>query len=140
MRQALLESLVLAGLALARSTLASIWMVRMLVALAPATVPRLSDVGYRRRDADRLGRPGPRLSAWPWPSCRRGWQRTRCARRSAGRVTRRGGASRAGTRLRTTLVVAEVALAVVITIQAGLLFRSFAALLATDPGFMSGIC
>ena len=40
-------------------------------------------------------------------------------------------------RIRAALVVLEVALAVVLTISAGLLLRSFMSLLAVDPGFRS---
>jgi len=42
---------------------------------------------------------------------------------------------RAQQRVRAVLVVVEAALAVVLTISAGLLVRSFVSLLATDPGF-----
>ena len=42
-----------------------------------------------------------------------------------------------GRRIRSTFVVAEVALAFVLLIGAGLLLRSFAALTAVDPGFRS---
>ena len=127
----------LAGLALAGATFASIWMVRMLVALAPATVPRMSDVGTGAEtliaSAALALVIGVALAIVP------AWVAAHADVRGVLQDGSRGaaGASRAGTRLRTTLVVAEVALAVVITIQAGLLFRSFSALLATDPGFTS---
>ncbi len=50
--------------------------------------------------------------------------------------TSRGGTtSRAGRALRSTLVVAEVALAVLVLIGSGLLVRSFLRLRAVDPGF-----
>jgi putative ABC transport system permease protein len=51
------------------------------------------------------------------------------ALRSGGRV------AAASRRLRTVLVVAEVTLAVVLVVAAGLLIRSFAYLQAVDPGF-----
>jgi putative ABC transport system permease protein len=44
-------------------------------------------------------------------------------------------AGRSQRRLRSALVVAEVALAVVLTIGAGLLLRSFVSVLTVDPGF-----
>ena len=43
--------------------------------------------------------------------------------------------SRAGSRMRTTLVITEVALAVTLLAGAGLLIRSFSKLAAVDPGF-----
>ena len=46
----------------------------------------------------------------------------------------RGGTAR-GNRLRNTLVVAEIALTVVLLAAAGLLLRSYVAVLQTDPGF-----
>ena len=48
---------------------------------------------------------------------------------------RGGTAGRAGRRLRNTLVITEVALAVVVLIGAGLLMRSFIRLRGVDPGF-----
>ena len=54
--------------------------------------------------------------------------------KSAGRGTTAGRGQR---RLRSALVVAEVGLAVVLTLGAGLLLRSFLSVLAVDPGFQS---
>ncbi len=48
---------------------------------------------------------------------------------------RTGGGSRRARRLRQTLVVAEVALAAVLLVGAGLLLRSFARVAHVDPGF-----
>jgi predicted permease len=49
----------------------------------------------------------------------------------------RGAATSVSQRLRTTLVVAEVAFAVMLVLSAGLLIRSFWAISHTDPGFKS---
>ena len=50
-------------------------------------------------------------------------------------VGRGGTTGRSGRRVRSVLVVAEVALAVLVLIGAGLLMRSFARLRSADPGF-----
>jgi putative ABC transport system permease protein len=47
------------------------------------------------------------------------------------------GQSRAQNRLRSTLVVVEVALAMVLLVASGLLLRSFQKMLETDPGFQA---
>ena len=52
-------------------------------------------------------------------------------------ATRSATSGRAQRRVRTVLVVAEAALAVVLTVGAGLLVRSFVSLLSTDPGFQA---
>jgi predicted permease len=59
------------------------------------------------------------------------------ARRDFGAAFGRsvGAQGRRARRLRTTLVVAEIALTVVLLAGAGLLLRSYAAVLAVDPGF-----
>jgi predicted permease len=54
------------------------------------------------------------------------------AMRDAGRRTTPG---RAGNRVRRALVVVQVALAVLLVVGAGLLFRSFQLLASVDPGF-----
>jgi predicted permease len=50
----------------------------------------------------------------------------------------KGGASRARGRLRGALVVVEVALALALTVGAGLLLRTFANLRGVEPGFQAG--
>jgi putative ABC transport system permease protein len=63
-------------------------------------------------------------------------QGSRGGLRAALAVESRGGTvARSGRMLRNLLVVAEVALAVVVLIAAGLLVRSFARLTAVNPGF-----
>lgn len=59
------------------------------------------------------------------------------ARRDFGAAFGRslGAHGKSARRLRTTLVVAEIALTVVLLAGAGLLLRSYAAVLAVDPGF-----
>jgi putative ABC transport system permease protein len=49
----------------------------------------------------------------------------------------RSGGAAAGSRVRSALVVAEIAIAVVLLIGAGLLMRSFAKIHAVDPGFQA---
>lgn len=64
----------------------------------------------------------------------------RAARSSAGQDLREGRTYTAGpgrTRLRSALMLAEVALSVVLLIAAGLLIKSFARLRGVDPGFDS---
>jgi predicted permease len=134
-RQLLTESLVLAalggaaGIALGRAGLAG------LLALSAGQLPRAAEVGL---DATVLAFAiGTSLLAGLLfglaPALRAtspGLQQT----------LREGGRSMAGaesTRLRTGLVVAEVALAMVLVVGAGLMGRSFMALLHVDPGFRS---
>jgi len=106
--------------------------VRALVALSPAGLPRISAISRRRHDA-RL-RPG-------------GDHADRCAdRRDSGvagiprrlQTALQQGSRRSSTghqRTRGALVVAEVALALVLLVSAGLLLRSIERLFATDAGF-----
>ena len=134
-RQLLTESLLLAGAGAAVALLAVQWGVRTLVALAPPTIPRLSEI---HPDATVLGVTlavavvaGIGIGLVP------AFAASRPDLRDALQDGARGsaGASPAARRLRSGLVVGEVALAVLLSAGAVLLLRSFTALLAVNPGF-----
>ena len=132
-QQIVMENVLLGMLGGVMALLVARWAVAALVALAPADLPRLHAVtvdgwvtaftlaasvvvGLVIGFVSSLAATGFELSD---------------ALKSAGRGTL--GSSRRGAR--AVLVVVEVALAVVLTVGAGLLIRSFAALLDVDPGF-----
>ncbi len=133
LRQLLTEALVLgtagAVLGLAMALVAT----RALVAAQPADIPRLEDVGvngmvvivtFAIAIATSVGfgmLPALQLTGARLPT--------------ALRESTRGGASVGGQWMRSALVVAEMALAVVLLIGAGLLIRSFVQLTRVDPGF-----
>ena len=107
-----------------------------LLALAPPDMPRLGEI---RADATVIGFTfllslitGIAIGIVPAMAASRPELQT--ALKSAGRSTTAGRAQR---RLRSALVVAEVGLAVVLTLGAGLLLRSFFSVLAVDPGFQA---
>jgi putative ABC transport system permease protein len=131
-RQLLTESLLLAVLGGVLGLVVAEVGVRALVALSPAGLPRLDAI---RVDTAVLAFACvlsamvgigvgvvPALQA-ATPALRAGAERT--SRRSVGDYRRTRG----------TLVVAEVALALVLLVSAGLLFRSLSRLLAVDTGF-----
>jgi putative ABC transport system permease protein len=139
LRQSLTESVVLSVIGGALGVVLAIWGTQLLVAALPAglDLPRTSEIGVDTRilgfallvtvataafmgivpalGALRL-RPGSSLSA----------------------TARGSSAAPARTRASSTLVVAEVALAVVLLAGAGLLARSFLVLTRVEPGFNAG--
>lgn len=131
-RQLLTESLVLAGAGGILGVLMSAWLVEVLTSLAPANIPRLAEVGVDPRVA--LFAAGctllvgltfglaPAMSA---------------SAPSIGSDLKDGGrsATTSRARMRNALVVAELAMALVLLIGAGLLLTSFLRLRAVDPGF-----
>lgn len=131
-RQLLVESLVLAGAGGALGVALAAWLVDGLIALAPGSIPRLGEVGFDPRVAafatfctalsGLVFGIVPALSA---------------AAPAIGADLKDGGRSGAAgrSRARGTLVVAEVAMALVLLVAAGLLLSSFARLRAVDPGF-----
>ena len=133
MRQLLTESCVLAGGAgLAGLLLASL-LVQGVVALSPANVPASTTRGSTRPSS--CSRSGSR-----WCRQRSGLvPALHASRLDLSNALKQGGskatASRAGARLRSVLVVAEVALSVILLATAGLLVRSFLALQQVDLGF-----
>jgi predicted permease len=131
-RQLLTESVVLAFIGGAIGLLLSWWGVQTILALSADTLPRVADVRLDGRVVGfALGLsaltgvlfglvPALRLAhADPQHDLRGG----------------RGTVGAEGQRLRGALVVAEVALAVLLVIGAGLMGRSFLALRGVDPGF-----
>jgi putative ABC transport system permease protein len=132
-RQLLTESVVLAfaggvlGLVFA-------WVgLRALLALAPADLPRLGEVGidggvvlFTLGVATLTG-----LLFGSFPALQ-------VSRRLSGSLRRAGrgaATTSSGGALRTGLIVTEMALAVMLLVGAGLLLRSFTQLIAVDPGF-----
>ncbi len=133
-RQLLTESLLLAGLAGGAGVLAAAWGVRLLVAISPAEIPRLGEVaidGFALAftAAATLGT-GVLMGLAPaWHGARAD---VNAMLKSAGGAV---SASGAAARLRVGLVTAEVALATVLLVIAGLMLQSFARLRAADRGF-----
>ena len=132
-RQLLTESLVLSLLGGALGLLLAFWGVELFVALAPRDLPRLAEVTVDGRVllftsavSVLTGLAFGVLPAW------------RAARVDLVRGLADGGSAGAAVRsqrLRSILVVAEVALSLVLLVGAGLLLRSLSAVMTVNPGF-----
>lgn len=133
LRQLLTESLLIATLACGIGLLLAVWCIHLIVAFNPGDIPRIEQVGL---DGVTLGfmmglgflttvafgiAPALQFSR---PDLQR-------ALKDGGRQV----TSAARHRLRSVLVITEIALAVVLLIGAGLLMRSFVRLVNVDPGF-----
>jgi putative ABC transport system permease protein len=134
LRQALAESLVLAAAGGLLGLLLGYWGVSLLAAYGPEDVPRLAQarvdgpalafaIGLTAASGLIFGlAPALRTAAWsPHEALKEG-----------GRTGSRAGSR---DRLRSVLVVTEIALALVLLTGAGLLIRSAIALNGVDPGF-----
>jgi predicted permease len=134
MQEFLLESTVI-GVAGAGLGLALAWgAIRLLVALAPAGLPRVSDIGI---DLPVLGLTVVlalvcSLLFGSIPAFRYGHVRAGTGLREGGRSLSQG---RERHRTRNTLVVIQVSLAFVLLICSGLMIRTFRALNHVNPGF-----
>jgi predicted permease len=133
-REMLLESLVLAvlggvlGVALAYAAL------RVLIAVGPATLPRLAEIGI---DPLVLGftaaiSVGAGLLFGLIPILKYAGPQVAMALRGVGRTSSH---TRERHRARHSLVVTQVALALLLLIGAGLMIRTFQALRSVEPGF-----
>ena len=133
--QLLAESLVLALVAGAGGVLMAYWGAHALVALLPQSgnVPGLSDVRINGSVlAFTLGIVVLTTLVFGLVAALTVRSEKAVGVLNASRGTSMGAKARRAT---STLVVAEVALAIVLLVGAGLILRSFAGLLAVDPGF-----
>jgi putative ABC transport system permease protein len=136
LRQALTESLLLAGLGGALGLLLAVWLRDLLLALSPPEIPRLNEVtldlrvlGFNLALAMLTG-----LLVGLLPAL----QASKVDLLEALKDGAQGISGKVGGRvlsLRGALVAGEIALALVLLAGAGLLIRSFVNVLALDPGF-----
>ena len=133
-RQMITESGVLAVLGCIVGLLLGRWGIQLLLALSPATLPRTEEISLDGRvllftlsvsalTAVLFGLAPVRMFSSP-------------DLHDAIREGARTSASKGRVRLRATLIVTEVALALVLLVGSGLLIRSFVSLLRVDPGFV----
>jgi len=133
-RQRLAEGVVLAGAGAVAGLALAATGIRLLSALGPETLPRLDQVAL---DGGvflfTLATTGLAAILFALvPVARLATTDIRGALQDGGKGSTAGGRRE---RLRSLLVVTEIALAVVLVIGAGLLARSFSYVLDTDPGF-----
>ncbi len=131
-QQLLLESILLALLGGVGGWLLAAWGVELLVALSPRDMPRLTEIGfdYQVFAFTLLVSVLTGLVFGLAPALAASKPDLNSALKEGARNATAG-----GHRLRQTLVVAEVALALVVMVGAGLLVGSFTRLLAVKPGF-----
>ncbi len=136
-RQFLTESAVLALAGGAAGVLLAYWGTNLLIALAPADIPRLSQVSI---DGRVLGVTlaisalvGIAFGMVPIMQARHVDVQSGLKQQSGRSLT----AGRERGRLRSLLVVLELALALVLVVSAGLLIKSFWRLIQVDPGFQT---
>jgi putative ABC transport system permease protein len=132
-RQLLTESVLLAALGAVFGIVLAYWGVRGLVASLPANVPRVDEI---RVDGVVLVFTGA-LAVFTGLlfGIAPAWKISSGGVQDALRDEGRGTVGPAHHRLRNTLVVAEIALALILLVGAGLLVRSFVHVLAADSGF-----
>ncbi|HEX6967002.1 MAG TPA: ABC transporter permease [Gemmatimonadaceae bacterium] len=131
-RQLLTETLLLAAVGGALGLAVSTFGVRALIALAPAELPRANAIGLNAPAlvfaialTTLVG-----VIVGLVPALQGATRELRIGSQSDTRTTRRSSHA-----LRRSLVVTEVALALVLLVGAGLMLRSLARLFATTPGF-----
>ncbi|HEV3409019.1 MAG TPA: ABC transporter permease, partial [Chthoniobacterales bacterium] len=131
-RQFMAESLLLCVLGGTAGLLLAVWGTDLLVALSPADTPRREQIAI---DPATLGFSLiASLSAALVFGLLPAWQFCRPAINDALKEGGRGSSDEGGRRLRSGLVVTEIAPALVLLVGAGLLLKSFARLRDTDAG------
>ena len=133
-RQLLTESVVLGLLGGAAGLMLAALSTDLLQTLAPAELPRLSDIAIDRQVLAYAA------AASVFTSLLFGLvPALHASRRDSGEHLKEGGRTgtdgRRGGRVRAALAVGELAIALVLLVGAGLLIRSFIALNSEDPGF-----
>ena len=130
-RQLLTESIVLAVAGGALGMLVATWIQALLISFAPENLPRLADVTLDWRIA--LFAFAATIVVGILFGLTPAMQSSRPELNADLKEGGRGGTSRTG--LRNVMVVAQVALALVLLIGAGLMLTSFSRLRNVDPGF-----
>jgi putative ABC transport system permease protein len=133
LRLLVLENIVLGVGAAVAGMAAAVGLVRALVALAPAAIPRISEAAIDGRTAIAaavLAIATP-LVFGLWPALAMSRTAPRESLADGGRLGTRAGTGRA----RQALVAVEIAVALLVVTAAGLLGRSLLGLLRIDPGF-----
>ena len=130
-RQLLTESVVLALAGGALGLIVASWTLQLLIGVAPENLPRLDDVVLDWRIA--LFALAAAIGVGVLFGLTPALQSSRPELNSDLKDGGRSGTARTG--LRNVMVVAQVALALVLLIGAGLMLTSFARLQAVDPGF-----
>ena len=133
-RQLLTESLLLSLLGGGMGLLVSVWLTKLLVSISPANTPRLEEI-----------RPDARVFAFTLGlTVLTGFIFGLAPALQASRVDLNGGLKEGGRggsggvhnkRLRSLMMVSEIALSFMLLVGAGLLIRSFARLRDVSPGF-----
>ena len=132
-RQALVESVILALAGGAAGALLATWGVHLLVSAAPPEVPRIADI---RLDLTVLAVTAlVSMAAGVLFGLPAALSRSGAAIQDLHAATTRTTAGVAAARVRGALVIAQMSLAIVLLVGAGLLVRSLRQLIAVDPGF-----
>ncbi len=136
-RLLLTENLVMAVMGGALGLFLAFWLVKLLIALGPANIPRLSELEAMPLDVVALGFTlAVSLLAGLVSGLAPAWHASKLDLNETLKEGAKSATSGArGARLRSLFVIAEMALALVLLVGAGLMIRSFLRLQATDPGF-----
>ena len=133
-RQLLTESVMLALLGGALGVLLAMWGAKALLALSPADLPRLDEVGINIQvlTFTCVMTTLTGILFGLFPALRASRTNLTQALKDSSRSLAGGGSRR---RLRSAIVVAEIALSLVLLVGSGLLLRSFLGLTKVDRGF-----